>query len=358
MPLVEQIASSYPSANFSAVRADCEGLNALSREYHVTKFPTLIMFRGKKEIGRVDGSDRFIGRIDDLLKDNVTTRDFIIHDALTIQAKFETRYGKEFATISNSELISQDGTSCDAFFVSLEEFQADLQKRDDEGTEQLEWAWDQDYAASNIKVGGYGTFISYTSDELEQDMGDNDKLLASVKWQMHQTKTDIWESIDTAACIECERQYRMGLLFTQGRITVMVKGKAYEITANPQMVKISNNEISGMNASVSNGDSHGFRRTGRRIAVKGDEKFTDKAQKSRDRYEAGWKVQRQRRKIEYKKFTGDAQGIRGTHGFMEDSGEYTWSMKWCHEPGRQGEGRQSYSFKDPYHCEAKLYENT
>jgi len=38
MPLVEQIASSYPSVSFFSVRADCDGLDVISRTYSVTTF--------------------------------------------------------------------------------------------------------------------------------------------------------------------------------------------------------------------------------------------------------------------------------------------------------------------------------
>ena len=338
MPVVEQIASSYPSVKFSSAHAECDGLDDLSRKYSVASFPTLVAFRGKKEVGRINGPDQFIGRLDTLLRNNVTAQDTMIQEALLVQAKFETRYGKETATICSSEIVSKDEDSSNAIFASLEEFQAELKMSDEDETKELVWVWDPDYAACNIKVRNYGTCISYISDDLEKDVDNDDKLLASAKWQI-QGRGD-WETIDPAACIQCERQYRMGLLFTKGRIVAMGKEKIYEITADPEKVKINNDEISGMSAEVSNAryESHSFRRKGPRCIVKGDEKFTDKAQKSRDRYEVEWKTALKNKRIERNKSEGDTQGIRGTHGFMEETGKYTWSLKWCHEPGREGKG--------------------
>jgi len=58
-------------------------------------------------------------------------------------------------------------------------------------------------------------------------------------WQISENSSTPWTTFYPVACISAERQYRMGLLFTEGRIVAMGKDIVYNITADPGQVKIS-----------------------------------------------------------------------------------------------------------------------
>ena len=108
------------------------------------------------------------------------------------------------------------------------------------------------------------------------------------------------------------------------------------------MAEQVDDEVQGMTARPSSDrySSHSCRRKGLRVKVPGDEKYVDKAQQARDRYEAEWKQKLKHRAAEEKAASKgrDVRGTRGTNSFMEDTGSYTWTCKWRHEPGRAGEG--------------------
>ena len=71
---------------------------------------------------------------------------------------------------------------------------------DGDEIDELVCVWDPDYAACNIRIRNYGTYISYISDDIQKDVDNGDGLLTSLKWKI-QGRGD-WETIDPAAYIQ------------------------------------------------------------------------------------------------------------------------------------------------------------
>ena len=47
VPLIEELAPTYPAVKFSTIRADRVGIDELSRELGVVQFPTVFVTRGE-----------------------------------------------------------------------------------------------------------------------------------------------------------------------------------------------------------------------------------------------------------------------------------------------------------------------
>lgn len=351
MPLIEQLAPATPAARFLAVRADRAGVDAISRAFNVTTFPTILVFRGAGESGevaRIEGPERSVSQLSAVVASMITLRDETICEALDAQASFEERFGRDpsaalslIAAGSSDPAASGDGPIQISGSSSsiLAAFQATLTEDDGDEQTDLTWTWDPEFAADNIRIADYGNTIAYVDDDDDDDEVNDDMLLAAARWQT--TDGTGWVDIQDPACIlQCERQYRMGRLFVEGQMIALGPEEGFEITIDQKKFKIVDDEITGMSARKSADPYSNLecRRKGARVKVRGDEKYIDKAQRARDRYEAEWKQTLQDRAEEAKaKLRGrDVQGTRGTHSFTEETGVYTWACKWRHEPVRGG----------------------
>ena len=64
MPAVNQVVTMFhDSVNFLTIRADGQGMAAISKELKVKTFPTLILFRGGKELSRIEGQERAVEKL-------------------------------------------------------------------------------------------------------------------------------------------------------------------------------------------------------------------------------------------------------------------------------------------------------
>jgi thioredoxin len=346
MPLLESLASAWPSAQFMSIRADRTGVDAVSRAYAITQFPTIILFRGSDkggEILRIEGPDRCIALLSAVLAQNVTPRDIFIRSAMEVQEAFVRRFGTDATAVT--DLLATPDTETESESVAgLAAFQAALVDDSAEEQGELIWTWDPEYAADYVRIGAYGTMIGLVDDDDDDDDDDpaDEVLLAAASWQVQRDGEHDWTTIEDPFCtIQCERQYRMGRLFLEGKITAVGQDEMYEISIDEKKFQIVDDLVSGMTARKGNDyNMHFMRRKGARVKVQGDEKYADKAQQARDRYTFQYQQQQKQRAKEAKEAGRgrDIQGTRGTHSFMEETGVYKWTCKWRHEPSRSGTG--------------------
>jgi len=79
------------------------------------------------------------------------------------------------------------------------------------------------------------------------------------------------------------------------------------------------------------------RREGDRLPVPGEDKYLSEEQKIRDKKAAEWreKWEAQKKKYAEQLIGFDVESIRGTTGFMKDSGVHFWNLRWDHVPGNK-----------------------
>ena len=350
MPYFEQLATDWPAARFLTARADRAGVDAVSRAHSVTTFPTIVLFRGPGkdgEVARIEGPDRCVALLSALLARNITPRDGFVCSALDAQEDFEARFGPDPAALM--DLVTQEhdagGSGSKPGLAAL---QAALDNSGEVEEGDLIWSWDPEYSAPNIRIGNFGTTVAYVEEDSDDDDGITDEhLLASARWQISQNDSfqndSPWTDISDPACtIQCEKQYRIGRLFAEGQICAVGRTEGYDISIDQKKFKIVDDEASGMTARKTSGgrnnESVKVRRKGARVKVPGEEKYVDKAQAARDRYQAQYKQTLKKRAAEAKaaRQGRDVQGTRGTNSFVEETGVYKWTCKWRHEPSRAG----------------------
>jgi thiol-disulfide isomerase/thioredoxin len=301
IPLIEELAPSFPAAKFCLLRADRVGVDSIARDCKVLSFPTVLVMRGHKELKRVEGTDRVVGRLVEVLKDHVTPDDTDVASALV------------------SYEVEQSG-----------------EVEEEEEEEELQWTWDPEYASESVKVVNYGTVIALVKED-EEEGGEPGK------WQYKGrsgASNDNWEEFDMTLSMMLERDYRSGRFFLERSMTAIGQDDGASVRMGD--VKITHDMVTGMYVTFSTNPYQEFecRRKGPRYQVEGDEKFTTEAQKLSDKYEKQWKENMKARKLEQaqENVGKDLEGVRGTNSFFEESGVYRWTCKWNHEPARAGGG--------------------
>jgi hypothetical protein len=305
IPSIEELAPSYPAAKFCTVRADRVGLDEVSRENDVKQFPTVLVMRGEREVGRVVGHERCAVRLTQLLRQQITAEDM------------------EFQAARRQQEIEDAGGAGE----------------EEEEEEDLQWTWDPEYASDDIRTLQYGTVVAMVKQEEEDG-----EPLESVKWQVQKNRrSDDFEDLPQDVCLQLEKAYRSGRLFLDGNIMGMGEGESAVVTLTSQdKCSIEGDFIKGLECELASEPYNRYvcRRKGARHPVKGDEKYVSEAQKLADKWlaehmkkEKEWRA----RKEELNKGK-DIQGIRGTNALTEDTGTYKWTLKWGHEPGRAGGG--------------------
>jgi thiol-disulfide isomerase/thioredoxin len=103
LPQIEELAPSFPTAKFAIVRADRVGVDTISRDKQVMEFPTVLVMRGSEELARIEGPERCVGRLAEVLRTEVTSEDLEICEALRMQDVEEA--GGEAAEEAEEELV-------------------------------------------------------------------------------------------------------------------------------------------------------------------------------------------------------------------------------------------------------------
>ena len=135
-PSIEELAPSYPAAKFCTVRADRVGLDEVSRENDVKQFPTVLVMRGEREVGRVVGHERCAVRLTQLLRQQITAEDM------------------EFQAARRQQEIEDAGGAGE----------------EEEEEEDLQWTWDPEYASDDIRTLQYGTVVAMVKQEEEDGL--------------------------------------------------------------------------------------------------------------------------------------------------------------------------------------------
>eukprot|EP01032_Pedospumella_encystans_P027173 gene27173-30716_t len=80
LPSVTELVPMYQNMlNFVSVKADCQGMVAVSKQLEVNEFPTFILFRGGKEIERLVGHERVVEKLVRTLGTLLTVEDKAAH---------------------------------------------------------------------------------------------------------------------------------------------------------------------------------------------------------------------------------------------------------------------------------------
>ena len=79
-PLIEEVMPQFQSnATFLSVRADGDGMLAVSKALRVKSFPTLVFLRGGKEVHRIEGEQKMVERMAADLTAGITAEDRMCH---------------------------------------------------------------------------------------------------------------------------------------------------------------------------------------------------------------------------------------------------------------------------------------
>ena len=80
MPSINEVITMFhDSVNFLSIRADGQGMAAISKELKIKCFPTIILLRGGKELKRVEGAERLVEQLINEVRTALTTEDKVSH---------------------------------------------------------------------------------------------------------------------------------------------------------------------------------------------------------------------------------------------------------------------------------------
>jgi thiol-disulfide isomerase/thioredoxin len=296
MPAVEEMIPIYQDVvNFVSVKADRQGMKEVSKQMKITSFPTFLVMRGGKEIDRVEGSERVIERVIRSMNLNVTQNDKVA------RAKHRHRIRLERALELGKPFVEEE----------VEEKVG------------LDWTFDPEQCGENMKIEQDGMCaVLQEDDNTEED----------VTWE-HSTDNRTWKPFSKDNQKHIESEYRSGRLYSNCYCSTP-EGDFYIGT-----IKISDYEVSGFYGThYPDYNSMNVRRWGDRLSVPNEEPYLSKEQKDRDKRSAEWreKLAAHRKKMKDERIGKDIECIRGTVGFLANTGLHRWSFRWNHEPSRYG----------------------
>ena len=244
MPGVTELVPLYQDlATFLTVRADCQGIVAISKKLKVTVFPTFIFFRGGEEVDRIQGHERIVEKVVRCLSRHVTEQDKVAH------AKRRHRLRLEAALAAGLDASTLD-------------------EEDDNKGGELEWTWDPEQCGESMCIEEEGMRV------VMRDVDEDD---ADIHWEFSENNNSNWKPISSKTQAEIEKAYRKGKLYTDGYFDCK------ELNMWPSDVKITTYEVTGFYGSWNDGSQSGhIRRRGDRMQVPGEENYISKEQQDRD----------------------------------------------------------------------------
>ena len=244
MPGVTELVPLYQDlATFLTVRADCQGIVAISKKLKVTVFPTFIFFRGGEEVDRIQGHERIVEKVVRCLSRHVTEQDKVAH------AKRRHRLRLEAALAAGLDASTLD-------------------EEDDNKGGELEWTWDPEQCGESMCIEEEGMRV------VMRDVDEDD---ADIHWEFSENNNSNWKPISSKTQAEIEKAYRKGKLYTDGYFDCK------ELNMWPSDVKITTYEVTGFYGSWNDGSQSGYiRRRGDRMQVPGEENYISKEQQDRD----------------------------------------------------------------------------
>lgn len=285
---------------FLSVKADSQGMVSVSKELGIKVFPTFIIFRGGKELERLDGHERVIEKLIRSLALHITPEDKVAH----AKHRYRIRLEKSLE-INNFE-------------------ENEIEELEERG--QLDWTFDPEQCGESMQINENGMHLTL-SEEQELD---------EVRWEYancnrrHNLK---WKPFQGNVNMILEKLYRDGSLYDNG----YYEG-GYEIW--PSNITINDYEITGFKGYDHEYNDLEVRRIGDRLPVPNEDAYVTKEQRERDKRSAEWrsKIEAYKAKIKEQRIGNDIEAMRGTIGFLPNTGIHYWTFRWNHEPGRQGTG--------------------
>lgn len=298
LPSVSEIVPLYQeSVTFVSVRADGQDISSLSKKYKILHFPTIVIFRGGKEVERIEGHERSVERLIRSLGMLITPEDKMAHMKRRHRIRLE-------------KVLEAGGSPDDLLPESEEKIQG-----------QVEWTWDPENASK---------FMNIQQDGMNVILKEENDLSERIVWE-YTKRSNVWIPLPQDVQAKFEKGYRSGKLYQRGYIDY----KSYQVSLG--RIEIGSYMINGFEGYV-DGRYCNMRRDGDRRPVPGEEEYLSEEQKSRDKRSAEWreKWEDQKRKAQQERIGRDVESIRGSTAFVQNSGIHYWSLRWDHIPGREG----------------------
>lgn len=300
LPNVTELVPMYQNMlNFVSVKADCQGMVAVSKELKVTEFPTFIIFRGGKELERLEGHERVVEKLVRALGTHLTPEDKGAH------AKHRHRLRLEKALEQGLDSVPEE------------------EEKEERG--QLDWTFDPETCGESMVIEHSGMLVTL-SEEQEKD---------DTQWEYttdHRRNKSKWVPFPPKANHMIEKKYKDGSLYE----SCSFYGEGFEIYLND--IQISDYEVSGFSGYDKDYNDIYVRRSGDRCPVPNEEQYLTKEQKEKDKRSADWraKLAAYKLKLKEQRIGKDIEAMRGTIGFLPNTGNHYWTFRWNHEPGRGG----------------------
>jgi len=358
---IAELAPAYSSCTFLSIRADSLEIAPLAKKLNIKTFPTFVLLRGSKvvEDGRVFAEERITEALVTLLKKHVTPEDEKQYSEVL---RAERRYLREKLRLTlqgMGDVESPDGgkngkeedgqkrrkatkeereAEANAEIKrAMEQQLAQLDSDNEESDyddEDLQWTWDVDQGGPAVAVTGLGMKVVLKAEEI-------DAVQAVWEWALEYDSGANWNKLAGDQNKELEMRYASGELYKSGQITIQrgETGRKLEVWENS--VNITSYLLTGFQGRFIEGSRQyiKLRRRGARLPVQGEPEVSPE-QRMRDEH-----MRRQReydlhyRKVMAEQRRGkDNEAIRGTVGFVPHSGIHRWTLKWNHEPSREGNG--------------------
>jgi thiol-disulfide isomerase/thioredoxin len=301
MPALTELVAVYQDiVPFLSVKADCAGLIEIAKNLNVNVFPTIIIFRGGIELDRIVGSERSVEKFVRSLASCIREEDKVC------RAKYRHRIRMEKAL----------------------EFGEDYKEEVIEEAGSLEWTFDPEHSGSSYTIDNDGMRAVLAGEEEDES--------APVTWQWRNRYGDYdWETFSPDLAAQIEQAFR-----TTFFVNTYLYISGYELYCNSE-TRVKSYEVVGITGTeYTNYNSIEVRRLGDRMVVPGEEQYVSNEQKEIDRRNEERKLEM----IEYaKKLKLERRGknieiIRGSIGFLPNSGVHEWKFRWNHEPVFLGKG--------------------
>ena len=297
MPSIEELIPIYQDMiNFISVKADAVTLKEISKSWKVTSFPTVLVLRGGREIERIVGVERLIDRLVHCFNNHATSVD------KAQRAKHRYRICMEQAILEGKAFVPEE--------------------EPEKG--EVDWTFDPEKSGENLKIEKDGMLaVLFETDEFDGE----------VKWEYSVDRNREWKSFEKQTQKDIEAAYRSGKFYSNQYF------HCAECEIYLGSIKISDYEVTGISGHIFRDEKRvHVRRWGDRLSVPGEEIFLTKEQKERDQRAAEWRerMAAHKKKLKDEKIGKDVECIRGTVGFLANTGTHTWSFVWNHEPARSG----------------------
>jgi len=177
MDVLQELAPSqpFPVVTFVSVRADSQSMMAVSKSLKVSTFPTVVLFRGGKEVQRVVGPLQLSQRLTKMLADNITDADGLAYD--------------EYCRLEE-ERMQAEGKEIE---------------KEVEAVEELEWIWDAEEHGKMFDIDEQGLRVVMRQDDTQ----DGEK----VHWEYEKVQYD-WVNVGPELSKALEAGFKSGQFYS------------------------------------------------------------------------------------------------------------------------------------------------